>query len=81
MCAGNRYLVGTGILATCLCPSKKYDNKSSYCPSCSKICNECINSEANCISCAVDSQRNLSIQCKCNDGYYDDGMNVVCAKC
>ncbi|CAD8081203.1 unnamed protein product [Paramecium sonneborni] len=71
---------------TCKCQSSFSDVGVAICMKCHASCQECQNTTTNCISCNINKtfridKSTINNTCPCQDGYYDDGMNMVCKLC
>ncbi len=70
----------------CPCIYKYYSPASNQnCLPCHYSCAVCSGgNNNNCLYCTADAHRTLSLavsKCKCVNGYYDDGLNELCAPC
>ncbi|CAD8190570.1 unnamed protein product [Paramecium octaurelia] len=72
------------INSTCVCASPNVDigQPQCQCQQCHYRCETCENILTNCLTCAPNTFRTLSIsRCICQQGYFDDGSNPICQKC
>ncbi|CAK72107.1 unnamed protein product (macronuclear) [Paramecium tetraurelia] len=68
--------------STCICASPNVDIGEPQCQKCQYSCETCESMLTNCLTCAPNTFRNLSIsRCVCQQGYFDDGSNPICQKC
>ncbi|KAM3144003.1 hypothetical protein pb186bvf_003767 [Paramecium bursaria] len=72
-CRGNR------INKNCDCEQSFYEANLELCMPCSHQCLTCVTKSTQCTQCRGD--RINSPKCICKDGFYDDEVNLNCAKC
>lgn len=63
----------------CICMSGFYDTGNELCVGCPYYCLTCGNSSS-CLSCDATT-RDITANCSCRPGYYDDGVSSVCQPC
>ncbi|KAM3128632.1 hypothetical protein pb186bvf_019261 [Paramecium bursaria] len=80
-CAASTFRVK--VATSCNCPDGFYDNGTKNCQLCDQTCTTCTGTALSCLSCNPTHYRslNMSNQCLCNSGYFDDGVLVACQLC
>lgn len=60
---------------SCECNLYFYDDGSANCAACAHKCKTCLNSPDNCTGLECRGDRDISNDCKCPDGKFDDGTS------